>query len=191
MTPGACQCFWRGKDMVIGMKRDEFLAGFHDALIGKVPDSVIQDNLNYYRNYINSQISSGRSEEEVLNMLGDPRLLAKTVEESSKYAGDSNGYSRSAGFDGAEGYYSGNGGFGNFSGFGRDEYDNNIYSQDDTGRHPKTVQFQGWLVVAIIAVILILILMLVFKVAVALAPVILVGLCVTIVARGIRDWLGH
>ena len=34
------------------MRQEEFLNSFREALIGKVPDNVIQDNLNYYRNYI-------------------------------------------------------------------------------------------------------------------------------------------
>ena len=68
------------------MRQEEFLNSFREALIGKVPDNVIQDNLNYYRNYISSQINSGRREEDVLGSLGDPRLLAKTIEESNKFA---------------------------------------------------------------------------------------------------------
>ena len=47
------------------MRQEEFLNSFREALIGKVPDNVIQDNLNYYRNYISSQINSGRREEDV------------------------------------------------------------------------------------------------------------------------------
>ena len=54
------------------MRQEEFLNSFREALIGKVPDNVIQDNLNYYRNYIHSSINSGRREEDVLGSLGDP-----------------------------------------------------------------------------------------------------------------------
>ncbi len=67
------------------MNREEFLRQFREALAGKVPESVINENAAYYRNYINSQVSSGMSEEDVLRGLGDPRLLAKTLEESSKF----------------------------------------------------------------------------------------------------------
>ena len=60
------------------MRQEEFLNSFREALIGKVPDNVIQDNLNYYRNYISSQINSGRREEDVLGSLGDPRPVSYT-----------------------------------------------------------------------------------------------------------------
>ena len=67
------------------MNCEEFLRQFRDALDGKVSENMIQDNVNYYRSYINSQTAGGKSESEVLRMLGDPRLLAKTIEESSKF----------------------------------------------------------------------------------------------------------
>ena len=71
------------------MNGEEFLRQFHDALDGKVPETLIQDNIKYYRSYIDSQTAAGRSESDVLRALGDPRLLAKTIEESSKFASQS------------------------------------------------------------------------------------------------------
>ena len=71
------------------MNGEEFLRQFHDALDGKVPENLIQDNIKYYRSYIDSQTAAGRSESDVLRALGDPRLLAKTIEESSKFASQS------------------------------------------------------------------------------------------------------
>lgn len=68
------------------MDCDEFLIQFREALDGKVSENVIQENVRYYRSYINGQTANGRNESEVLKMLGDPRLLAKTIEESSKFA---------------------------------------------------------------------------------------------------------
>ena len=62
------------------MRQDEFLNSLKDALVGKVPEQVIYDNINYYTDYINSQIKNGRSESDILASLGDPRLLAKTIE---------------------------------------------------------------------------------------------------------------
>ncbi len=68
------------------MNCEDFLRQFRDALDGKVSESVIQENVRYYRSYISSQTAGGKSESEVLGMLGDPRLLAKTIEESSRFA---------------------------------------------------------------------------------------------------------
>lgn len=68
------------------MGREEFLAQLREALDGKVSEQIISDNIKYYSSYISSQAADGRSEAEVLAMLGDPRLLAKTIAESSKFA---------------------------------------------------------------------------------------------------------
>ena len=61
------------------MNKEEFLKKMKCALDGQVSDLIISDNIDYYKNYIDSEISNGKSEIEVLDMLGDPRLLAKTI----------------------------------------------------------------------------------------------------------------
>lgn len=68
------------------MKREEFLISFKEALTGIVPESVIQENMIYYQNYIESQMREGRIENDILQELGNPRLLAKTIIESNKFA---------------------------------------------------------------------------------------------------------
>ena len=57
------------------MNCEEFLRQFRDALEGKVSENLIQENVNYYKSYINSQTIAGKSESDVLYSLGDPRLL--------------------------------------------------------------------------------------------------------------------
>ena len=61
------------------MNKEEFLYKMKDALDGQVSEIIISDNIDYYKNYINNEMLNGKSEIEVLDMLGDPRLLAKTV----------------------------------------------------------------------------------------------------------------
>lgn len=61
------------------MTKQEFLENLRLALNGKVPGNVVTENLQYYEDYINTEIRKGRSEEEVLAALGDPRLIARTI----------------------------------------------------------------------------------------------------------------
>ncbi len=61
------------------MSKREFLDKLTDALRGEVPESVIRDNVNYYDNYIDNEINNGKTEEEVLALIGEPRLIAKTI----------------------------------------------------------------------------------------------------------------
>lgn len=74
------------------MNRYEFISTLRTALTGKVPATTVEDNIRYYEEYIEIQLRQGRSEEEVLEGLGDPRLLAKTIIEANKYAEGSETY---------------------------------------------------------------------------------------------------
>ncbi len=61
------------------MTKQEFIEKLRLALNGKVPGNVITENIQYYEDYINTEIRKGKSEEEVLAALGDPRLIARTI----------------------------------------------------------------------------------------------------------------
>ena len=139
------------------MRQEEFLRSFQEALAGKVSDTIIQENINYYRNYINNEIRNGKTEDMVLQALGDPRLLAKTIEESNKFA------------NGDESYTSDNSGW-SFQG---NRANQNTQEQGTDVR--KTFKMQGWLVLLVGIVILIAVVSLVFSVLSMFAPVILVA----------------
>jgi len=66
------------------MVKQEFLDSLRLALSGKVPGNIVTENLQYYNDYINTEIRKGRSEEEVLESLGDPRLIARTIVAANK-----------------------------------------------------------------------------------------------------------
>lgn len=61
------------------MTREEFITQLRLTLQGKVSSGKVQENISYYNEYINGEIQKGKSEAEVLHLLGDPALLAKTI----------------------------------------------------------------------------------------------------------------
>ncbi len=61
------------------MSKNEFMDGLGKSLKGKVDDNEYRSQMEFYSSYISSETASGRSEEEVLDELGDPRLIAKTI----------------------------------------------------------------------------------------------------------------
>ena len=69
-------CRWEGS-----MTKKEFLDILADALSGNIPMSEVNENIKYYRDYIENGESS---EEEALKKLGDPHLIARTIIESFK-----------------------------------------------------------------------------------------------------------
>ena len=70
------------------MNREEFLHRLRQALEGNVSSTVIRENIRYYDNYISEEIKKGASEEDVIAEIGDPRLIAKTIEDTSEDAVD-------------------------------------------------------------------------------------------------------
>ena len=61
------------------MDRNEFVSTLRAVLSGEVPEAIVEDNVRYYDGYISQEIAGGKSEMEVLESLGDPRLIAKTI----------------------------------------------------------------------------------------------------------------
>lgn len=66
------------------MNRDEFLQSLRRDLSGDVPQDVLEENVQYYREYIDGEMAKGRSEEEVIEELGTPRLIAKNIEDTTE-----------------------------------------------------------------------------------------------------------
>ena len=71
------------------MTRREFINGLKAALENELDSNKVLENVNYYNDYIDSEIRSGRSEADVIAELGDPWAIAKTII-SSEEAGSSN-----------------------------------------------------------------------------------------------------
>lgn len=70
------------------MSKEDFLQGLQTALSGNVPPAVIQEQLRYYKDYIQTEQQSGRTETDVLEELGDPRLIARTIMDATPGAGE-------------------------------------------------------------------------------------------------------
>ncbi len=65
------------------MDRIDFLEALKDALSGEIPEPEIERHLNYYNQYL-QDTGQGKTEEEKLQELGDPRLIAKTIIDTSQ-----------------------------------------------------------------------------------------------------------
>lgn len=70
------------------MNKEEFLRGLQNALSGEVPPTVVRDNLRYYDDYIRTEVKQGKSEEQVMDELGDPRLIARTIIDTTPGGGE-------------------------------------------------------------------------------------------------------
>lgn len=74
------------------MTKREFLEELKDALSEQLPQNQVAEHVSYYMNYIEERKQSGSSEDEVLNMLGDPRLIARTILDTAPGSRDNQNY---------------------------------------------------------------------------------------------------
>ena len=65
------------------MNRSDFLMQLREALENEMSAGEVQENVDFYNRYIQEELDAGKSEEEVMDMLGDPWAIAKTVLMSS------------------------------------------------------------------------------------------------------------
>lgn len=87
------------------MSKEEFLRGLEEALAGEVPEAVIRENRNYYNSYISQEMSRGRTVDEIVDEIGEPRIVARTIIDSCEAAGETgDGYGsyEDAGYSGPQ-----------------------------------------------------------------------------------------
>ena len=61
------------------MTKQEFLSILREALEGNIPLNDVDENIRFYENYFRE---STKSQEEICEELGDPRLIARTIIDS-------------------------------------------------------------------------------------------------------------
>lgn len=69
------------------MSKQEFIDSLRRELSGMEDYEYVNDTVNYYENYIESEIRKGNTEATVLEGLGDARLIAKSIKASKRSAG--------------------------------------------------------------------------------------------------------
>ena len=137
------------------MSKREFLSKLREYLAYELPERYVQKNLNYYSDYIDTEVSGGKSLPAVLDDLGDPQLIARSIIDAAKsgsdgipYTEDDEDFSREIYGSGSgprteSSWGSGSSGTGSYSGqggaYGRDSSD--PYSQrgsDPYGRESES-----------------------------------------------------
>ena len=58
------------------MDRGEFLSVLRESLEGFIPMEEVETNIDFYQNYFEE---ASQSDKEVIEELGDPRLIARTI----------------------------------------------------------------------------------------------------------------
>ncbi len=184
------------------MTRQEFLETLGRMLRRELSDGEVEDTLRYYGNYIEQEIQKGKTEEQVLETLGDPRLIARTIldvdqeregEQEPAYSRAETVYTERADgsygeaddaqepyrevygnpFDDAYGGFYGNAQEENPYGNGYDGYDESGPDVYGGGFHVHKFGFKGWLILILVLAIVFLVLGTLFTILWELLPVLL------------------
>ena len=70
------------------MNKREFLNKLNEFLSYELPASMVREKLSFYSDYIDREVSSGKSITEVIDGLGDPQLIARTIIDAAKSGPD-------------------------------------------------------------------------------------------------------
>lgn len=145
------------------MTKAEFLDSLRERLSGEVSEAEIQNTIRYYDEYISEAVRGGREEREVLDELGSPFLIAKTIiDTTEEQPGQSGGA-----------YYS--------------QED----SHEEPRMHGYTVDLSSWKARLIGAAIVIFVLVLCFTVLRILIPLLPILLLVWIIVTMFRGGRGR
>ncbi len=148
------------------MDKQEFLNRLRMTLNGNVPTRVVEENVNYYENYINSQVRMGYLEEEVMHSLGDPRLIAKSIisaNEPNTFKYGSNSY--------------------------QDVYEQEQYVQERQSGELRVKGMPKWLKIAIVCLVIFVIINIIATLVSVLLPMVFPILLIYFLVKLFRDWL--
>lgn len=159
------------------MTKQEFLDSLRAALSSRVGARAVAENISFYEDYINTQVRMGKSEAQVIEELGDPRLLARSIAEAEKRAGT--GSEQEAEYRRADSGY----------GYGTGQRGAYGYSYDAGQRGSKGYRVPLWLVIGIVLLVVVLALSLVFSVISFLLPILIPVMLVVFTVRLFRRLL--
>lgn len=165
------------------MDRMEFTEKLQRALAGGLNSNLVAEHVRFYQEYISAEIQRGRREEDVLAELGDPRLLAKSIIEANKRAGQGTNRTYDEEVTGAGSAY-------RSGAYDRNDQDHRAYgdrSAYENRGSGRAFRVPGWLILLIVTVVVILIIGVAFSLISVLAPIIIPILIVILLVRVFRS----
>ena len=144
------------------MSKKEFLDILYNQLSGQIPEGSVAAHVQYYRNYIEDEQQKGRTETDILNDLGDPRLIARTLLDTEVGAGNpQNGSTYSATYNEADSDYN--------------KYDSSDSARGHVKKHSFKLDLSTWYGKGAVILIAAVVLLLLVTILGILIPVVIVA----------------
>ena len=61
------------------MTKEEYLLELEECIRGEVSDYELADSMSYYSTYFKDEMSMGKTESEIIQSLGSPRLVGRSI----------------------------------------------------------------------------------------------------------------
>lgn len=158
------------------MSRQEFIERLRISLKNALSPSMVEEHVRYYEEYIHAELNKGRTEQEILASLGDPRLIARTIIETNT-SDESN--ETNQGWNYEEQYNNNGYGYGGFQ----------QTTTREAGEVRKMYHVPGWVWILVAVLIIIVIFGIVMSVLSFLAPILIPIVLVLFLVKLFRDWL--
>ena len=91
------------------MSKQEFLEQLRKNISSINDYEVVNDTMNYYEEYIENEIRRGKEEQTVLDSLGDPRLIAKSIVATHEFDKEEQKETNNSGYRTSETVFNGEG----------------------------------------------------------------------------------
>ncbi len=184
------------------MTKREFLEQLQKMLARELDAGEVAENVRYYSEYIDNAVHKGKSEEQVLSELGDPRMIARTIlDVGEKRAGAAASWQDTVYTESEDGAYHAEEDYDedydeDYGGSRGEDYGDgrrfSAFWRHDGMEHPEGFQmslsgWKVWLVLIVLLVVLFAVLGTVFVIFWKLLPFLLVGWAAVSVYR----WLSR
>lgn len=190
------------------MNKQEFIDKLRMSLNSQLAPAQVAEHIRYYEDYINMEIRKGRAEGDVMQSLGDPRLIARSIvdvtdmeDSQQSYGGNESGYSyyqysqngsngaygAGAGMGGNAAYRNAGGSYSNA--YGRANQQEINESATIWNKRLGRFTLSKWLWIILGILIIFLIISAIFSLVSFLMPLLVPIFIVVFITKLFRDWL--
>lgn len=167
--------------------KQEFIDGLRRALTGRISQEEIEEHIRYYEDYITAETRIKGTEQEVLNALGNPKLIAMSIcaadeagmHGKSGYKANDTGYGNEYAYRSEDGY-NGAGYYGQDDNINDERYNDTKDDRPFIFRHPKLTIT---MILIGILIVVVLVIALAFSLLKLLWPIIVVAILVILIVR--------
>lgn len=145
-----------------------FLNQLRTALSGHLSEQRVATHVKYYEEYIDREVRNGRNEVQVLDELGDPKLIAKSILTAESFKTGATGSAQAN----QSGYAQSNYNQSDYGSTNQSEYNENTYDEKTYKKEAKKLKWKIYIGIVLVVLVVITVIVLAFSLIWAVLPII-------------------